>query len=209
MKLDTFWDGPIQIYIYIVYSADTKGWFYSFMSVFKRFGSVFRVLYRRVLSKINYDKYLQHLGVNFTKGTVHVYGHVDWQTEPWIITLGRNVYITDGVKFITHDGSTLIFRQYTPDLEITKPIVVGNDVFIGNNVIVLPGVTIGDNVVIGAGAVVSRDIPSNSLAVGVPARRIKSVDEFYGKLKEQSLHLGHLKGKEKDRALRAYYHYNK
>lgn len=156
---------------------------------------------------MNYDRYLRHLGVNFTPGTVHVYGRVEWQTEPWIITLGKNVFITDGVKFITHDGSTLIYRQYTPDLEITKPIVIGDDVFIGNNMILLPGVTVGSNVVIGAGAVVSRDIPDNSLAVGVPARVVKTSDEFYEKLKTESLHLGHLQGKEKDRALRAYYGY--
>ena len=168
---------------------------------------MFRGAYRKILARVNYDRYLRHLGVNFAPGTVHVYGRVEWQTEPWIITLGKNVFITDGVKFITHDGSTLIYRQFTPDLEITKPIGVGDNVFIGNNVILLPGVTVGDNVVIGAGAVVSRDIPSNSLAVGVPARVVKTSDEFYEKLKTESLHLGHLQGKEKDRALRAYYGY--
>lgn len=42
-----------------------------------------------------------------------------------MITLGKNVYITAGVKFITHDGGTLLFRDRVPDLEITKPIIVG------------------------------------------------------------------------------------
>ncbi|MBR3640771.1 MAG: acyltransferase, partial [Oscillibacter sp.] len=88
---------------------------------FKVIGDLFRGLYRKVLSRFNYDKYLEYLGVNFPRGGVHVYGRVEWQTEPWIITLGNNVHITDGVKFITHDGSTLIYRQYTPDLEVTKP----------------------------------------------------------------------------------------
>lgn len=176
---------------------------------YKTIREIVRGVYFKVLLRFNYDSYLEKLGVNFTPGTVHVYGRVEWQTEPWIITLGKNVYITDGVKFITHDGSTLIYRQYTPDLEITKPIVVGNNVFIGNNVILLPGVSIGDNVVIGAGAVVSRDIPSNSLAVGVPARVVKSSDEFYSKLQRESLHLGNLQGKEKDKKLREYYGYTK
>lgn len=172
-------------------------------------GHSFRSLYLKVLSRFNYEKYLCILGVNFPRGEVHIYGRVEWQTEPWIITLGKNVHITDGVKFITHDGSTLIYRQYTPDLEITKPIKVGNDVFIGNNTIILPGVTIGNNVVVGAGAVVSRDIPDNSLAVGIPARVVKTSDEFYAKLQSESLHLGHLKGREKDCALRKYYGYDK
>lgn len=138
---------------------------------------------------------------------IHIYGNVEWGTEPWIITLGDNVHITDGVKFITHDGGTLLYRNQIPDLEITKPIVVGSDVYIGNNVIILPGVTIGSNVVIGAGAVVTKDIPDNSVAVGVPARMIKTADEYLEKLKKESLHLGHLKGQAKDRALMKYYGY--
>ncbi len=117
------------------------------------------------------------------------------------------MHITDGVHFITHDGGTLLYRHLIPDLEITKPIVLGNNVYIGNNVLLLPGVTIGSNVVIGAGAIVSRDIPDNSLAVGVPARRIKSADEYFEKIKSESLHLGHLKGQEKDKALMEYYGY--
>ena len=121
--------------------------------------------------------------------------------------MGNNVHITDGVKFITHDGGTLLYRKDIPDLEITKPITIGNDVYIGNNVIILPGVTIGNNVVIGAGAIVSRDIPDNSLAVGVPAKVIKTADDYLEKLKKESIHLGHLKGQEKDKALMKYYNY--
>lgn len=130
-------------------------------------------------------------------GGIHLYGNPSWGSEPWLITLGNNVHITAGVKFITHDGGTLLFRDRVPDLEITKPIVIGNNVYLGNDVIVLPGVTIGSNVVIGAGAVVSRDIPDNSVAVGVPARVIKTADEYFEKLKYESLHLGHLKGRRK------------
>lgn len=145
--------------------------------------------------------------INFSDEGVKIYGKVAWGTEPWIITLGNNVHITDGVKFITHDGGTLLYRHLVPDLEITKPITVGDNVYIGNNVIILPGVRIGSNVVIGAGAIVSRDIPDNSVAVGVPARVIKTADEYLEKLKRESLHLGHLKGQEKDRALMEYYGY--
>ena len=150
---------------------------------------------------------MQNLLVSISGGGVHLYGRVGWGTEPWIITLGNNVYITDGVKFITHDGGTLLFRNKIPDLEITKPIIVGNNVYIGNNAIILPGVIIGDNVIIGAGAVVSKDIPSNSVAVGVPARVIKTTDQYFEKIKNESIHLGHLKGEEKDQALKKYFGY--
>lgn len=152
-------------------------------------------------------KYATKIGVNFPVGEVYLYGKINWGTEPWIITLGSNVHITNGVKFITHDGGTLLYRNQIPDLEITKPITVGNDVYIGLNAIILPGVTIGNNVVIGAGAVVTKNIPDNSVAVGIPARVIKSADEYLKKLKEESLHLGHLKGQEKDKALMKYYGY--
>ncbi len=85
--------------------------------------------------------------------------------------------------------------------------MIGNNVYIGNNVIILPGVTIGNNVIIGAGAVVTKNIPDNSVAVGVPARVIKTADEYLEKIKKESLHFGHLKGQEKDRALMEYYGY--
>lgn len=69
------------------------------------------------------------------------------------------------------------------------------------------GVTIGSNVVIGAGAIVTRDIPSNSVAVGVPAKVIETTDAYLEKLKARSLHLGHLTWEEKDLALKKHYGY--
>ena len=138
---------------------------------------------------------------------VKIYGRVEWSTEPWLITIGDNVYITNGARFITHDGGTLVFRKDIPDLEITKPITVGNDVYFGNNVMVMPGCHIGNRVIIGAGAVVTKDIPDNSVAVGIPARVIKTADEYLEKITRESLHLGHLKGQEKDEALKKYFHY--
>ena len=71
----------------------------------------------------------------------------------------------------------------------------------------MPGVRIGNNCIIGTGAIVTRDIPDNSVAVGVPARVIKTADEYLDKIKSESLHLGHLKGQDKDKALMAYYNY--
>ncbi len=167
---------------------------------------VFHAFYKKWLKRFKPEKYARKAGVNF-KGRVYLYGRITWSTEPWIITIGDNVHITDGVKFITHDGGTLLFRDQVPDLEITKPIIVGNNVYFGNNVIVLPGVTIGNNVIIGAGAVITRDIPDNSVAVGIPARVIKTTQEYLEKAKENSLHLGHLKGREKDLELMKYYNY--
>lgn len=168
---------------------------------------IYRIVKRKVYQTLFPMRYLEKIGVNFNRGGVHIYGKVFWSTEPWLITLGNNVHITDGVKFITHDGGTLLFRDRVPDLEITKPITIGDNVYFGNNVVVLPGVTIGSNVIVGAGAVVTRNIPDNSVAVGIPARVIKTADEYLEKACKDSLHLGHLRGKEKDDALKQHFGY--
>lgn len=170
-------------------------------------GKIKNFYYNTILRRRNPLKYMQKVGVNFPINGVFIYGTVEWGTEPWIITLGNNVHITNGCKFITHDGGTLLFRKSIPDLEITKPITVGDNVYFGNDVLVLPGVNIGSNVVIGARAVVTKDIPDNTVVAGVPARVIKNIDDYLEKLKNESLHLGHLKGKEKDDALKKYYGY--
>src|SRR3954452_22076205 len=102
---------------------------------------------------------------------------VNFGSEPWLVTLGDHVSATD-TAFVTHDGGVWVFRDEWPDADVFGPITVGNNVFFGGGVVVMPGVTIGDNVVIGARSVVSRDIPSNSVAAGLPAQVIKSLDEF-------------------------------
>ena len=168
-----------------------------------RFSLVGKIYYK-ILYRVNREKCVRKLGVNVGEN-LHIYGLVSFGTEPWAVTLGDNVFLTDGIKFICHDGGTLLYRDQIPDLEITRPITVGNNVYIGNNVVILPGVNIGNNVIIGAGAVVSRNIPDNSVAVGVPAKVIKSADDYLEKIKRESLHLGHLKGREKDEALQRYY----
>ncbi|GAA2955074.1 hypothetical protein GCM10010459_07220 [Microbacterium schleiferi] len=93
------------------------------------------------------------------------------------MTLGDHVSATR-TRFETHDGGVWCIRDEIPEIDIVRPIVVGSNVYFGYGCIVLPGVKIGDNVIIGAGAVVARDIPSNSVAVGVPARVIKPLDEY-------------------------------
>ncbi|MEG0835539.1 MAG: acyltransferase [Anaerovoracaceae bacterium] len=169
--------------------------------------SRFRYLKQRLYSIIfGKLKYAKKIGVNMG-GSVFLYGSVSWSTEPWLITMGSNIHITNGVKFLTHDGGTLLFRYLVPDLEITKPITLGDNVYIGNDAILLPGVTVGSNVIIGAGAVVAKDIPDNSVAVGVPAKVIKTADEYLEKLKRESLCLGHLKGQAKNQALMRHYGY--
>ena len=58
-----------------------------------------------------------------------------------------------------------------------RPVRIGNDCWLGANVVICPGVTVGDNCVIGAGSVVTKDIPSNSVAVGNPCRVLREITE--------------------------------
>jgi acetyltransferase-like isoleucine patch superfamily enzyme len=150
--------------------------------------------------------YARSLGVRIGRDC-HFYG-TDigmFGSDPYLITIGDNVHITKGVTFITHDGGTLILRKDVPDLELTAPILVGNDVYIGVNAIILAGVTIGNRCIIGAGAVVTRSIPDNSVAVGVPARVVKTVDAYLESAQARSLHLGHLRGAEKEARLKKHF----
>lgn len=90
------------------------------------------------------------------------------------VEFGDNVFIAPNCGFYTA-GHPLNYEQRNQGLEYAKPITIGNNVWIGGNVVVLPGVTIGDNVVIGAGSVVTKNIPSNVVAVGNPCKVIKEL----------------------------------
>ena len=90
------------------------------------------------------------------------------------VTFGDNVFIAPNCGFYTA-GHPVDAVERNKGLEYARPITVGNDVWIGAHVCVLPGVTIGDNCVIGAGSVVTKDIPSGSVAVGNPCKVIKKI----------------------------------
>jgi maltose O-acetyltransferase len=91
------------------------------------------------------------------------------------VTIGDDVVMGPDVVLMTtahafEDPDQPVNRQgFLP----TKPIIIGNDVWLGTRVIVMPGVTIGDGAIIGAGAVVTRDVPPMSVAVGCPAQVIR------------------------------------
>lgn len=103
--------------------------------------------------------------------------NVTFSTEPYLVHLGSHVSATK-THFETHDGGVWVLRDDYPEIDVVRPIHVGDNVYFGYGCIVLPGVTVGNNVIIGAGSIVTRDIPDNTVAVGVPARVIKPLDEY-------------------------------
>lgn len=92
------------------------------------------------------------------------------------VTIGSHVNLAQGITV-----TALNHNFENPDLRIdeqgvsTKPVVIGNDVWIGANAVILPGVTIGEHCVVAAGAVVTKDVPPRSLVGGVPAKVIKNI----------------------------------
>ena len=90
------------------------------------------------------------------------------------ITIGEDCQIGPNVQLLTPTHP--VEPQPRRDkLEAARPIVLGDNVWLGGGVIVCPGVTIGDNTVVGAGSVVVRDLPANVVAVGNPARVVREI----------------------------------
>jgi acetyltransferase-like isoleucine patch superfamily enzyme len=103
-------------------------------------------------------------------------------SEPYLISIGNHVTVTSGVRLITHDGSCWIFREEIDNLQNFGPIRIDDNAFIGMGAIVLPNVTIGRNAIVAAGAVVTRDVPPNTVVGGVPAKPLMSVEEYKRKM---------------------------
>ncbi len=100
------------------------------------------------------------------------------------VTIGNNVLIGPNVGLYTA-GHPVHFEKRNEEFEYAFPITIGNNVWIGGNVVINPGVTIGNNSLIGSGSVVTKDIPSNAIALGNPCkvyRKITDADKpFYYK----------------------------
>lgn len=92
------------------------------------------------------------------------------------VTFGNHVFIGPNCCFTTAEHA-IDAVQRNEGLEVAFPIVVGNNVWIGAGSTVLAGVTIGDNTIIGTGSVVTKDIPANVIAVGVPCRVLRAITE--------------------------------
>ena len=92
------------------------------------------------------------------------------------VSIGNNVNLAQGITVtaLNHNFEDVTRRIDEQGIS-TKPVTIGDDVWIGANAVILPGVTIGRHVVVAAGAVVTKDVPSFSLVAGVPAKVIKEL----------------------------------
>ena len=128
----------------------------------------------------------------------------EFGSEPYLVEIGNNVRITRGVNITTHDDGVWVLRHLYPelsDIDCFSRVKISDNCHIGLNATIMPGVTIGKNCIVGAGAVVTHDIPDNSVAVGVPARVIESVEEYRRKSEGSFLHTKMMAWSEKRAAV--------
>ena len=115
-------------------------------------------------------------GFNVSIGAGSFINHDCYLMDCAPISIGSHVFI--GPRFGAYTAlHPLLHDQRNTGMECAKPITIDDNCWFGGNVTVLPGVHIGEGCVIGAGSVVTRDIPANSLAMGVPCRVIRPLSE--------------------------------
>lgn len=134
-------------------------------------------------SSDRYIRYLKSKGMLIGGGN-----HIDPKTSiidmtrPSLVEIGDNCYMNRYFTLLTHDYVSHVFIYAGMSfVNSSGKVRIGNNVSFGQNVMVLKGVTIGDNVFIGAGSMVTKDIPSNCIAVGAPCKPVMSLEDYYKK----------------------------
>lgn len=165
-----------------------------------------KILFGNLMCKIEANKYARRIGV-VLGNNVRFYGMSvkTFDMDPWMVTIGENCKISNGCRFVTHDGSAMILRNKIPDLEYAAPIHLGKNTYLGMEALLLPGTVLGENCIVGARAVVKGVFPDNCVIAGVPAKIIMTLDEYESKMIKKSTHTGHLRGEERRSKLRALY----
>jgi acetyltransferase-like isoleucine patch superfamily enzyme len=103
-------------------------------------------------------------------------------TRPSLVKIGSHVKIVSPFSLLTHGFEWTVFREkYKEILGSSGKVVIGDNVYFGRECCVLKGTTIGNNVIIGAKSLVNKDIPSDCVAAGVPARMLTGLDEYFQK----------------------------
>ena len=160
------------------------------MSIVQRrsFLSVLKGIWIRLLSIIVQFTFPAHItvfihklrGVKVGKGSKINRTVIIDDSRPDLVEIGKKVWVTAGVQILCHQRDLTTYEIGKPVMDnplVYKKVIIKDGAHIGIGAIILPGVTIGEGAVIGAGAVVTSDIPPYSVAVGVPAKVIKTFDK--------------------------------
>lgn len=149
------------------------------------------VFFKLILNKTDYwRKKGVTIGNNCSLGSTNFGG------EPYLITIGNHVQITDNVRFFTHGGGW-VFRDEIPDLDFFGKIILKDNIYLGSGAYILPGVTIESNVIVAARSVVTKSIPEGVIVAGNPARIIGSLNDFKHNISKYNLHTKGLREQDK------------
>ena len=145
-----------------------------------------KIIYKEKASSQAYISYMRNTGAKIgervtifapTKTSIDM-------TRPWLIDIGNDVQITEGVTLLTHGYDWAVLKGvYGEILGSGGGIQIGNNVFIGMKTTILKGVHVGNNVIIGANSLVNKNVPDNCVVAGNPARVIMPLDKYYEKRK--------------------------
>lgn len=173
--------------------------------------NLFSVIEKKLTSRKKYPKYLRKQGVQIGENC-EIYKSASFGSEPYLIEIGNHVRINSGVQLITHDGGIWVLRdplsgygEKFRNADCFGKIIIEDNVHIGTRAIIMPGVHIGKNSIVGCGAIVTHDIPQNSVVVGVPARVIESIDEYAEKMDKKYVITKNLSFQEKKEFLKEKY----
>ncbi len=122
--------------------------------------------------------YVKFLGVKMGKNCAIFTKH--FPTEPYLIEIGDDVAITEGVYLHTHGGARVAWKKY-PKFDTFGKIIIKNGAYIGSGSHIMPGVTIGEGALVAAGSIVTKSVPDHTVVAGNPARVICTVDDYINK----------------------------
>jgi acetyltransferase-like isoleucine patch superfamily enzyme len=124
-------------------------------------------------------RYFRSQGADIGEG-VEIFGAnlFTFGSEPYLVSVGNQVTISHNVDFITHDGGMRVARAKYPGAYLYGRIQVADDCFLGAHCVLLPGAKVGVGSVIGSGSIVTGEIPPGVVAVGAPAKPVRSVADY-------------------------------
>lgn len=160
--------------------------------IYEKFGvNILVLIYQKLFLRTSEKKikWLKLCGAKIGDGTV-IGCNVGAFPEPYMVELGKNVYLAVNVQFLTHDGAlSWVTRKMGLTEKRTEKIgriKIKNNCFLGEGAVVMHDVEIGNNCIVAAKAVVTKNIPDNSVVAGVPARIICSTEEYIDKNKDRT-----------------------
>lgn len=161
----------------------------------KRLFKFFQLIRNRLYSP---EKYARNLGATIGKNCI--IKTRNWSGESYLVTIGNNCQIANGVTIHTHGGGQIV-RSIDPNFDVFGKVVIEDWAYIGAYSQIMPGVTIGEGALVAAGSIVTKSVAPHTVVGGNPARYICTTEEFYERNKKYNVGTKGLSPQEKKRIL--------